>query len=145
MPTYPLTYRIESFLKRQIAWSKNALAALDTFEKASDDEIEALLLEQKKREREAGDMAREYNGLSHEWHQMDNVDAGERESIRALSQEAQVLSELLRTRYAVAQKIANQRVQKKQEALDDLRRSRRSVTIYRPEIILSPGFIDKKA
>jgi hypothetical protein len=145
MPTYPLPYRVTSFLGRQIAWSQCVLKELDAFELAKDDELDALLLQQEQREREARDMAREYNGLSHEWHQTKILENADREAIHELSQRAQELSESLRIRYGEVQEIASERAQKKQGALDDLRQERRSVTIYRPEMIVSPGFIDKKA
>ncbi|MCF6283725.1 MAG: hypothetical protein L3K26_00825 [Candidatus Hydrogenedentes bacterium] len=145
MPTYTLPYRITSFLERQIAWLECALKELDAMGWATDDELDALVIRQSQREQEAQNMAREYNGLSHEWQQTEAIEKDGRDSIRLLSQQAQELSETLRIRYGEAQRIADKRAQKKRNALDDLRRERRSVTIYRPEMIVSPGFIDKKA
>lgn len=144
MPTYPLAHRIRDFLQRQIEWSAAVLAELDQVD-VEDGELEALLARQQRREREARSMAREYNGLFHEWQRDTTMDEGERSDLQRLSREAQELTGAVQRRYARAQQQADARRQSKQDALTELRRGQRSVTIYRPELLVSPGFLDRKA
>jgi len=145
MATYSLTFRITDYLKRQIQWSEVVLKELESFKQAEDSDFEVLLLQQHTREREAHDMSREYNGLSREWGEAKNVTDEEREAIRALSRQAEQLTEALHECYRNVERIAESRRKENQSALNDLRRGRRSVTIYRPEGLVSPGFIDRKA
>jgi hypothetical protein len=145
MPTYSLSYRITDFLNRQIAWSTSVLAELDAFDAAQDEGMELLLNRQRQREQEAGDMAREYHGLAQEWASERDVSEEDRTAIRVLSEEAQALSNRVQESYRYAQKNADDGVERTGVALNDLRQRRRSVTIYHPEMIVTPGFIDKKA
>jgi len=145
MPTYPLPYRITDFLKRQIAWTEAILAELEDAGEAGDESLEELLRQQQRREREAGAMAREYRGLAHEWQcEGGRLDKATRAAIGDLSLRAQQLTEVAQRRFGQAQNGAEARAREKRDALNDLRRDRRSVTIYRPDILVSPGFIDKK-
>ena len=146
MPTYPLAYRITQFLNRQIDWSRTALEELETFTNAPGDaDIEPMLAVQQARERETRDMAREYRGLAREWADAHDMDPDDVAAIKRLSGEAQVLVEQLRQAYAHADAAAEAKRASNRRAANDLRRGRRSVNIYRPGDLVSPGFIDKKA
>ena len=128
-----------------MAWSAKVLAELEAFEATKADDLEGLIQEQVVREKEARDLAREYNGLSHEWKQADGVSDADRAAIRSLSLKAQELSAIVQQRFKEVQKLSEDRARKKQGALTNLRQRRRSVTIYRPESVVTPGFVDKKA
>lgn len=146
MPTLPLAHRITDFLNRQIAWSEAVLNELEAADNAEEAALESLLERQQVREREAKSMAREYNGLLFEWnHQTDAVPEDEHVAIQMRSKRAQDLIEAVRLRYIQAQRRAEQQAQQRRKSLNDLRRGRRSATIYRPEMLVSPGFIDRKA
>jgi len=146
MPTYPLPHRIHDFLTRQIAWSREVLAELDAFchlaEGADLDEAAQL---QARREKETRAMAREYNGLLHEWHQATDIPPDLREAVTRHSREAQELLERVKARYGEAERVAQLKKSRNHQALNDLRRGRRSVNIYKPGILMSPGFIDREA
>lgn len=146
MPTYPLTHRIHDFLTRQIAWSKEVLAELDAFCTLADgaDLDEAAQL-QARREKETRAMAREYNGLLQEWHQATDIPIDLREAVTRHSAEAQELLEKVKARYGEAERVAQLKKSRNHQALNDLRRGRRSVNIYKPGILVSPGFIDREA
>ncbi len=145
MPTYPLAYRITNFLERQISWTEKALTDLDGAEQIPDEALEALIQREAVREKEARDLAKEYHGLAYEWKHDDTMDDGEREAIRALSKQAQLLSEQVQQRFKAVQRSTEARLRTKRLALNDLRRGRRSVTIYQPEMLVSPDFVDKEA
>jgi hypothetical protein len=146
MPTYPLPHRIHDFLTRQIAWSNEVLAELDAFCTLADgaDLDEATRL-QARREKETRAMAREYNGLLQEWHQATDIPADLREAVTRHSGEAQELLERVKARYGEAERVARLKKSRNHQALNDLRRGRRSVNIYKPGILVSPGFIDREA
>ena len=128
-----------------MAWSEKVLAELEAFETTKADDLEGLIQDQVLREKEARDFAREYNGLSHEWKQADQVSDANRAAIRSLSLKAQELSAVVQQRFIDAQKLCEERAREKQGALTNLRQRRRSVTIYRPESVVTPGFVDRKA
>ena len=86
---------------------------------------------QQRREREARNMAKEYNGLLYEWRESTDIAPESREAIARRSDEAERAAQRKKTR--------------NHEALNDLRRGRRSVNIYRSGVLVSPGFVDKKA
>lgn len=146
MPTYPLPHRIHDFLDRQIAWSRDVLAELDAFCALADgaDFDEAARL-QVRREKETRAMAREYNGLLQEWRQATNLAPDLREGVTRHSAEAQNLLERVKARYGEAERAAQLKKSRNHQALNDLRRGRRSVNIYKPGILVSPGFIDREA
>lgn len=146
MPTYPLPYRIHDFLNRQIAWSRAVLDELDAFCALPDDgDFDEAAARQRKREKEMPAMAREYNGLLQEWNRADDISPEIREAITRHSEEARKLAEEVRDRYAAAEVTASQRKLRNRESLNDLRRGRRSVNIYTPGLLESPGFIDREA
>ena len=146
MPTHPLPYRIHDFLTRQVAWSRSVIEELDAFCALPDtaDLDEAARLQQR-REREARDMTREYNGLLHEWRESADITPEVREAITRHSEEAQSLLEEVKIRYRTAEGMAQQKKARNHQDLNDLRRGRRSVNIYRPGTLVAPGFVDKKA
>jgi hypothetical protein len=146
MPTHPLPYRIHDFLTRQIAWSQSVIDELDAFCALPDtsDLDEAAQLQQR-REREARSMTREYNGLLHEWRETRDVAPEIREAITRHSDEARSLLEEVKIRYGNAERAAQRKKTRNHDALNDLRRGRRSVNIYRSGVLVSPGFVDKKA
>lgn len=90
-------------------------------------------------------MAKEYQGLAHEWASAADIPPGEEQEIKRLSREAESLVEDVRACYQRADAEAARRRAGHTNALNDLRRGRRSVNIYRPGALLNPGFIDKKA
>jgi len=144
MPTYPLSYRVQDFLKRRVAWCERALAELEAFALAPEDsDFEIELARQRRREREARDLAHEYDGLAHEWAKAAPVSDEELEAIRQLSRHAEALGKLLDDAFAKAEAAAADKRESTRGALHDLRRGRRSVNTYRPGIIDSPGFIDR--
>jgi hypothetical protein len=146
MPTYPLPYRIVHFLNRQIAWADAVLAELEAFCAAGEDtDFEEALAVQQRRARETRDFNREYRGLHHEWCQSVEVLPEDREAITRLSREAQARMNALREAYDRAEAAAAEKQALNRAARDDLRRGRRSVNIYRPGTLISPGFVDKKA
>lgn len=146
MPTYPLPYRIHDFLDRQIAWSKAVLVELDAFCALSDDsDFDEAAARQRQREREMPAMAREYNGLLQEWNQAEDIPPEAREAIARHSAEARELAEQVRLRYEDAESVADRRKCQNRQAINDLRRGRRSVNIYTPGLTESPGFVDRKA
>ncbi len=146
MPTHPLPYRIHDFLTRQIAWSRSVIDELDAFCNMPDTaDLDEAARIQLRREREARNMAREYNGLLHEWRETIDIAPDAREAIMRHSAEAQALLEDVKIRYANAEHAAQQKKMRNHQALNDLRRGRRSVNIYRPGALVSPGFVDKKA
>ncbi len=146
MATHPLPYRIHDFLTRQIAWSQSVIDELDAFCALPDtsDLDEAAQLQQR-REREARSMAREYNGLLHEWRESTDIAPDAREAITRRSDEAQALLDEVKIRYENAARAAQRKKTRNHEALNDLRRGRRSVNMYRSGVLVSPGFVDKKA
>lgn len=146
MPTHPLPYRIHDFLARQIAWSRAVLEELDAFCALPDSaDFEEAARLQGRRERETRAMAKEYNGLLHEWDRAGDIAPELREAITRHSREAQELLERVKARYGDAEKAARHRKMQNREALNDLRRGRRSVNIYKPGGLVSPGFIDREA
>lgn len=145
MPTYPLPYRIHDFLARQIAWSHAVLAELDQFCVLPDfEDVDAAAELQQRRERETRDMAREYSGLLDEWSRAKAIDPDVRKDIVRHSLEAQALVEQVKQRYHDADRVANMKKAQTRQTLNDLRRGRRSVNIYRPGVLVSPGFIDRE-
>ncbi len=146
MPTHPLPYRIHDFLTRQIAWSRAIIDELDAFCALPDtaDLDEAAQLQQR-REREARSMAKEYNGLLCEWRESTDIAADAREAITRRSDEARALLDEVKIRYENAARAAQGKKTRNHQALNDLRRGRRSVNIYRSGVLVSPGFVDKKA
>ena len=146
MPTYPLPYRIHDFLARQIAWSQAVLAELDAFcALAEGADFEEAARIQVRREKETRAMAREYNGLLQEWRQATDLPIDLREAVTRQSTEAQELLERVKARYSEAERVAQLKKSRNHQALNDLRRGRRSVNIYKPGILVSPGFIDREA
>jgi len=146
MPTYPLPHRIQDFLNRQIAWSREVLGELEAFCDAPEDaDFDGDLARQQRRERETRDMAKEYRGLSREWASATDIAPEVEAEIRQLSREADELIEQLRLGYQRAEAEATARREANQAAMHDLRRGRRSVNIYSPGLPVSPGFIDRKA
>ena len=146
MPTYPLPHRIHNFLTRQIAWSQEVLAELDAFCALADgaDLDEAAHL-QARREKETRALAREYNGLLQVWRQATDIPTDLRDAVTRHSREAQQLLERVKARYAEAERMAQLKKSRNHQAINDLRRGRRSVNIYKPGILVSPGFIDREA
>lgn len=146
MATHPLPYRIHDFLTRQIAWSRSVIDELEAFCALPDsaDLDEAARLQQR-REREARNMAKEYNGLLHEWRESTDIAPDAREAITRHADEAQALLNEVKIRYENAACAAQQKKARNHQALNDLRRGRRSVNIYRPGLLVSPDFVDKKA
>lgn len=146
MPSYSVEYRIKDFLQRQIAWSRAVLGELDAFCATTDDaDFDPVLENQQRRERETRDMAKEYRGLAREWAEVEAVTPEDRDAIKRLSAEAEALVEQVRARYTEAERHAALRRDGNRGARDDLRRGRRSVNIYRPGALVSPGFVDRKA
>jgi hypothetical protein len=90
-------------------------------------------------------MTREYNGLLHEWRETRDVAPEIREGITRHSDEARSLLEEVKIRYGNAERAAQRKKTRNHDALNDLRRGRRSVNIYRSGVLVSPGFVDKKA
>lgn len=146
MPTHPLPYRIHHFLSRQILWSRAVLKELDAFCSLPDDgDFDEAALHLRQRERETRAMAKEYNGLLHEWNRCGDVDAETREAISSHSREAEALLEQVKVRYGEAEGMAEHKKAQNRQALNDLRRGRRSVNIYKPGILEFPGYIDREA
>lgn len=146
MPTHPLPYRIHDFLSRQIAWSQTVIEELDAYCALPDTgDLDEAARTQQRREREARDLAREYNGLLQEWRSFPDPGAELREAVARHSEEAQSLLDEVKTRYKSAEEATQRRKLRNHQALNDLRRGRRSVNIYHPETLVSPGFVDKKA
>lgn len=145
MPTYPLAYRIEDFLRRQIDWAELVLTELDGPTETTEDALESLLEKQEMRQREARDFAREYRGLSAEWQGKHDTSEEVRSRIRTQSQRAQSLMATLQTRFDAARQQAHRRATQLRQEANDLRRGSRSVTIYQSETLVAPEFIDKKA
>ncbi len=145
MPTYPLAYRIEDFLRRQIDWAELVLAELDARTETTEDGLESLLVKQETRQREAQDFAREYRGLSAEWQGAHDTTEEERSRNRGQSQQAQSLMTTLQSRFDTARQHAHRRATQLRQEANDLRRGSRSVTIYQSETLVAPEFIDKKA
>lgn len=146
MPHYPLDYRIKDFLKRQILWSQSVLEELEAFTAAPDDsDFEILLEQQRRRERETQAMAKEYGGLSREWAAAEDIAPEAKTEIKRLSAEAEELVERVREGYGRAAAASEVMRAANRNARNDLRRRRRSVNIYRPGALVSPGFIDRKA
>jgi len=146
MPTYPIAHRVANYLHRQIVWAEAAIRELDAFcalpDTANFDEEEA---RQVRRAKETRDMAKEYNGLLNEWEKAADVDPSDRAEIQALSAQAQALLDELRQAYARADTAATRMKARNVQSTQDLRRGRRSVNIYRPGVLVQPGFIDKQA
>jgi len=146
MPTYPLPYRIKDFLRRQIAWSHTVLEELEHFCAAPRDaDFELILDAQRRREQESSSMVNEYQGLADEWANATDIAPEDEVEIKGLSKEAESLVEKLRSAYQAADAEAAKYREEQQNAMNDLRRSRRSVNIYRPGVLVDPGFIDRKA
>ena len=145
MPTYPLAYRIEDFLRRQIAWADRVLSELDDAAEKSAEALESRVLQQELRQKEARDFAREYNGLSVEWQRDQDTTAEERARIRVQSERAQNLMSTLQSRFDAAQQDASQHAAQLRNEVNDLRRGGRSVTIYQTDTLIAPEFVDKKA
>lgn len=146
MPTYPLPYRITAFLKRQIAWSEAVVREIDAFCAAPEGtDVGPVLSRQQQRDHEIQAMAREYRGLAREWEAAADLTDEERAGIRLLSAEAESLTEQVRQRYRQAEARAQSARSHNRDSLNELRRGRRSVTIYEPGGLVSPGFIDKEA
>ncbi len=145
MPTYPLAYRIEDFLRRQIAWADQVLTELDAVPDASAESLESLVLHQQQRQKEARDFAREYNGLAAEWRRDEETTDEERARIRVQSERAQGLMTTLQSRFDTVQERADQQAARLRQEVNDLRRGGRSVTIYQTELLTAPEFVDKKA
>lgn len=146
MPTYPLPYRIVHFLNRQIAWADAVLAELEAFCAAGEDaDYEEALAIQQRRARETRDFNREYRGLHHEWLDAGEVPPAAREEIARLSREAEARMVGVREAYDRAEAAAAAKRELNRIARNDLRRGRRSVNIYRPGTLITPGFVDKKA
>ncbi len=146
MPTHPLPYRIHDFLDRQIAWSRSVIDELEAFCTMPDTaDLDGTAQLHLRREREARSMAKEYNGLLHEWQKAADIAPEVREAITRHSSEAQSLLDEVKIRYENAEQAAEQRKTRNHQALNDLRRGRRSVNIYRSGVLVSPGFVDTKA
>ena len=146
MPTYPLPHRIHDFLNRQIMWSQEVLAELDAFcSLAEGTDLDEIAQLQARREMEIHAMAREYNGLLHEWHQATDIPADLREAVVRHSGEAQELLERVKAGYGEAERVAQLKKSRNHQALNDLRRGRRSVNISKPGILVSPGFVEREA
>lgn len=146
MPTYPLPHRIHDFLTRQIIWSREVLAELDAFcALAEGAELEEAAHLQARREKETRAMAKEYNGLFQEWRQATEISTDLRDEVTRHSREAQDLLEQVKARYGEAERVAQLKKSRNHQALNDLRRGRRSVNIYKPGILVSPGYIDREA
>ncbi len=145
MPTYPLPYRIHDFLNRQIAWAKTVLNELDAFCAMTDDgDFDEIATHQARREKETRAMAREYNGLLQEWSRATDLSAELREAVARHSREAGDLLEQVRSRYEEAADAAQRLKSQNHQALNDLRRGRRSVNIYTPDVVPTPEFIDRE-
>lgn len=146
MPTYPLHYRVTDFLGRQIAWSEGVLAELDAFCRAGDTaDVEAHLAQQEVRARESNELAREYAGLASEWSRGAEVPPDAREAIARLSSVSEELLGRVQAGYARAETVVAALRDRNREAQADLRRGRRSVTIYTPPNLEPPGFLDTDA
>lgn len=145
MPTYPLAYRIEDFLRRHIAWADSVLSELDGAPEDSAEALESRVLQQELRQKEARDFAREYNGLSAEWQSDQDTTDEERARIRVQSERAQNLMITLQSRFDAAQQDACQHAAQLRQEVNDLRRGGRSVTIYQTDTLIAPEFVDKKA
>ena len=90
-------------------------------------------------------MTREYNGVRHEWREYTDIAQDIREAITRHSEEAQSLLEEVKIRYRRAEGMVQRKKARNHEDLNDLRRGRRSVNIYRPGTLVAPGFVDRKA
>ena len=146
MATHRRPYRIHDFLTRQIAWSRSVIEELDAFCAMPDTaDLDEAAQVQQRREREARNMAKEYNGLLYEWRESTDIAPESREAIARRSDEAQALLDEVKIRYENAERAAQRKKTRNHEALNDLRRGRRSVNIYRSGVLVSPGFVDKKA
>lgn len=146
MATYALPFRINDFLNRQIAWSRAVIAEIDALcaAEASTD-LEPIVARQQERDRELAAMAREYHGLAREWEAATGLSAEDRAAVAERSDLARKLAEDVRERYDRAQAFIDAEHARNQRAHNELRRRRRSVTIYEPGTVESPGFIDREA
>lgn len=146
MATYSLPYRINAFLDRQIAWSRAVIAEIDALCAGdSGADLDAVVVRQEERDRELQAMTREYHGLAREWETARDLTAEDRASVLAQSAIARDLADQVRARYSRAQAYIDAAHAENRRAHNELRRRRRSVTIYRPGTVESPGFIDREA
>lgn len=138
--------RVKKHLGRHVEWLEEGIRAAQTAsDTMSEEDLEALLAAQAKRNAELTHLWREQAGLLREWRVARNAGQEDRTEVRRMADHAQQLTEELRALQENLITALSLRLLNRQDAIHSLRRGRDLLGKYRPGGEDTSGFLDKRA
>ncbi len=146
VPQLSLVERIESHLRRQITWLQEATEDVRSLEEhLTEDALETLIFIQQRHQKQIEHLARERNGLLHEWRNATEHDPDAKKRIDALGQQADQLRDQLQEQYQKGFHLAQARLTQGAAGLKQLQKTREIFRKYNVGGITPPDYLDKKA
>jgi len=141
-----IAYRLEDYFRRQQAWFHEALAGLDEYENtAKGGQLDGLVRERLSNEKKTRALGEEFESLSREWHNTEDVPEADRERIRQLAAETGELAEALKAKLENTSLALSTQSNELLTAFEDVRKGRDMLKKYKAGGGDAPSFMDRKA